>query len=540
MIANPHGLLTILFTLQYSELAKRFQYQGKVKLYNEIDYNSLVAYAAKATNINESNIRMSMDAIFDALQYFVTEGHGVELEGLGTFSFGIKCKATFSETEAQSQLDGLRQKFINFLPALPIRKAMKAVKLVKEIDSRNNPETTQTIISNVGFYPTGDRSKPIVPINDPTQQYLIKSGAVIRVDGANLQLGITPSLIVGEDGTTATLRKIAYVGQKPNIEAYYYVYDVPSDLAIKQISIIDSNNVEKFHFDGYVNDGNSLVRTVDYGVNRLMTGWNVLAMNADEPHQLLIRGNNISEIPVLVNDEAIVPIRVSNEYLSYVVALGEDDTLSINNVTYQFLFTGPEAAVQTISANGVTVQNGGSSSIIFGTKYHFCLSGSNMTKLRTSEIVSPEGTVISNLVKSNEMAEFDAVFNAGGTLALGRFSITLTEKVRGIEFDVAVGSEVDFELRKSPDIYQKNLYVTNGEVDVTKFFVRPRGSREAIVHLSNSNSQIVYYPETKRLMVNLVRGLEGLAGQGIDGQLEMLYIPEPNTTEYNFFVRLVE
>lgn len=539
MITNPKGLLTILFTLQYSELVKRFQYQGKVKLYNEIDYNSLVAYAAKATNINESNIRMSMDAIFDAVQYFVTEGHGVELEGLGTFSFGIKCKAAFSESAAQSQLDGLRQKFINFLPALEIRKAMNGAKLVKEVDDRNNPETNIVLVNRASYYPDGNRSHKAYPIADNTQEVLISNGALLRLEGANFKRGITSSLVVGADGASALLMRATFKDQTPNIEQYYVVGGVEGNLPIKNLRVVDKEGAEKFNFNGYINNGDSVIRSVDYGTARLLTGLNTIAMQSGETHSLVVRGNNLQDVVVTLNEKLLIPNRLGAEFLQFVVGISTGDTLAVGANSYTFEFTGNDPAINTITANGVTIQNHDTSTIVVGQNYHFVITGSNFEKLMASDISGPAGTVIGNFVKSPNSAEFDARFAEGGDLSIGaNFVITLSTKVRTIKLDVAPGGVVEIPYA-SAGWYSKDFNVLQGTPNVQKFFVRPKGENVPPTKLEGQGVDITYNAESKKLTFRISGEWTSLFDRGEGGMGEILYVPESGDTDYQFFAKMV-
>lgn len=533
MITNPKGLLTILFTLQYSELVKRFQYQGKVKLYNEIDYNSLVAYAAKATNINESNIRMSMDAIFDAVQYFVTEGHGVELEGLGTFSFGIKCKAAFSESAAQSQLDGLRQKFINFLPALEIRKAMNSAKLVKEVDDRNNPETNIVLVNRASYYPDGNRSHKAYPIADNTQEILISNGALVRFEGANFKRGITPTLVVGADGASALLMRATFKEQIPNIEQYYVVGGVEGNLPIKNLRVVDSEGAEKFNFNGYINNGDPVIRAVDYGVNRLMVGANSLAGTGGLTRKLSVRGNNLAEVAVTLNDTPLLPTVLSSNLLEFEVAINTGDVLVVGESQYTITFTGVEMAIQTISANGVTVQNGGTSTIVPYMNYHFILDGENMYKLRESDIVGPEGTVIGNVVRSVRTVEFDARFAAAGTLRIGEsFAITLTKVDQNIVWGAQMGATISNSIIDNKFVFK--LPVTSGVPNVDNFYFVPKGLSDYSRILPSEHATITFDQEKKEVVFSF--DIDHWLSAFQDGNMYAVisYRPTPSTTEYYF------
>ena len=70
---------------------------GSTDRYSTIDYQSIVQYAAKAAAVPESSVEMAMEAIFDAVNYFVLNGHSVQIPNLGTFSFGVRAKSALNE-----------------------------------------------------------------------------------------------------------------------------------------------------------------------------------------------------------------------------------------------------------------------------------------------------------------------------------------------------------------------------------------------------------------------------------------------------------
>ena len=99
---------------------------GQASRYSTIGYDAIVAYAAKAAAVPESSIEMAMEALFDAMNYFVLNGHSVQIPNLGTFSIGVRAKSTGSEAEFTADFSkNLRGINIRFLPD-PDLKAMIA------------------------------------------------------------------------------------------------------------------------------------------------------------------------------------------------------------------------------------------------------------------------------------------------------------------------------------------------------------------------------------------------------------------------------
>ena len=72
---------------------------GQALRYSTIAYAALIAYAAKAAGVPESSIALAMEALFDAMNYFVLNGHSVQIPNLGTFFISVRAKSTATEAE---------------------------------------------------------------------------------------------------------------------------------------------------------------------------------------------------------------------------------------------------------------------------------------------------------------------------------------------------------------------------------------------------------------------------------------------------------
>jgi nucleoid DNA-binding protein len=85
--------------------------------YSTIPYSAIVAYASKAAAVPESSIEMAMEALYDAVNYFVLNGHSVQIPNLGTFSLGVHAKSAASEVEFSANFaKNLKRIILRFLP----------------------------------------------------------------------------------------------------------------------------------------------------------------------------------------------------------------------------------------------------------------------------------------------------------------------------------------------------------------------------------------------------------------------------------------
>ena len=91
-----------------------------------------IAYAAQAANVPESTMITARHAILDAINYFVMNGHGVQLAGLGSFTPRIRVKAVNTEEEVKA--DTIKAKYIKFNPAGDILNLVNADNISFEED----------------------------------------------------------------------------------------------------------------------------------------------------------------------------------------------------------------------------------------------------------------------------------------------------------------------------------------------------------------------------------------------------------------------
>jgi nucleoid DNA-binding protein len=91
---------------------------GQATRFTTISYESVVAYAAKAACVPESSIKLSIEALFDAMKYFVMNGHPVKIPYLGTFYLSVRVKSTATKEEFVANFaKNLRNISVCFRPA---------------------------------------------------------------------------------------------------------------------------------------------------------------------------------------------------------------------------------------------------------------------------------------------------------------------------------------------------------------------------------------------------------------------------------------
>lgn len=101
---------------------------------NVIKDADFIAYAAKAAHVPESTMLTARHAILDAINYFVLNGHNVQIDGLG--SFGPRINAKVSNVEANASAEDITRKYVRFYPAGEIKALCNADNIdFKEVKS---------------------------------------------------------------------------------------------------------------------------------------------------------------------------------------------------------------------------------------------------------------------------------------------------------------------------------------------------------------------------------------------------------------------
>ena len=89
-------------TLSFKE-GKPVTYKAQQVTYPTIKSKDLLAYAANAANVPLANIECCVQGLIEAINYFVLNGHAVQLEGLGSFSPRINSKTTQNPDEVGAE-----------------------------------------------------------------------------------------------------------------------------------------------------------------------------------------------------------------------------------------------------------------------------------------------------------------------------------------------------------------------------------------------------------------------------------------------------
>lgn len=98
---------------------KPWVYKIQVIRGNVIGKKDIIPYAAKAAHVPENDIEMAMNAFFDAIDYFCTNGHRVQVEGLG--SFGVVTNSKTAHTLEECTTETIQKRRLRMYPAGDLR-----------------------------------------------------------------------------------------------------------------------------------------------------------------------------------------------------------------------------------------------------------------------------------------------------------------------------------------------------------------------------------------------------------------------------------
>lgn len=127
-MANPTiGKIQLSRTQQRIGFLDQDRVVTRVQHYSVIKENELVQYAAQSAHIPESALRNACRAVRQAVEYFVQNGHHVNLGKFGFLGIHINAKAVRTPEEVSASL--IRNIRLQYRPSQEIREVMNNVSI---------------------------------------------------------------------------------------------------------------------------------------------------------------------------------------------------------------------------------------------------------------------------------------------------------------------------------------------------------------------------------------------------------------------------
>ena len=381
---------------------------GKADRYTTIPYSSIVAYAAQAAHVPESSISMAMDALYDSMNYFVLNGHSVQIPNLGTFSLGVRAKSATTEAEFTANFkQNLRALTIHFRPD-PELKAMIATTVIStSVDDQGYISDGVISVTSAFFGQGAD----LVPVN-PGRAYaldrisrLVFNGTrltkdylgdmpllVVVMDNAGVETSVRPAgTLLSDSYNTLTLNFKEF--KKMNPEAKYIKSFVLSDA--------DGNVVVERTFAG--------IPAAPY-ISAVVVDKMPAQIGATMPYvegeavKVKIFGCHLAEATEIkvgtieltvgvASDTQIVGTFMPPSSGNYPVSVkSATSEASVYNLSF-----GQEAGVSvtSVTANGDALLNGGVTNITDGSNYLIAIAGQGLDALTAANFELPAGSSIS-------------------------------------------------------------------------------------------------------------------------------------------------
>lgn len=384
---------------------------GLADRYSTIDYKSIIAYAAKAAAVPESSIEMAMEAIYDAMNYFVLNGHSVQIPNMGTFSLGISAKTAATEAEFTANFaQNLRRIKIRFLPDTELKQMIASTAILTGTVEDPNYQSDAVLAVRSSLFFAGNTAIPVVAGTacslGPLSR-LVFNGTRLTKD----YLGTTPLTItfIKSDGSEEAVvigrLNFSYNQLSATISGYNDRY-----VAIKGFSLKDK-------------DGNVLVERTFAAMPDVATSYAVIIggrgyapgstvpYKAGEAIQVRMIGFNMNNVAKVMAGAVEADLlagssdQIRFEFTpaasgNYPLALYEDAEGAAVSTFNLSVGEAGGVSVTAVTANGDALINGGTTNITAGNNYNIVISGQGLSELQASDFVLPVGSSITIVSQS--------------------------------------------------------------------------------------------------------------------------------------------
>ena len=429
---------------------------GQASRYSTIAYDAIVAYAAKAAAVPESSIEMAMEALFDAMNYFVLNGHSVQIPNLGTFSIGVRAKSTESEAEFTADFSkNLRGINIRFLPDPELKAMIANTAISTDVEEEGYVSEGVIAVKSMAF----GKGSQLIPLT-AGRTYMVPPVTRLVMNGTRLSqtyLGATPIRVVMLDGEgtehssllAGKLVSLAYNQLSVNLKELVKAY--PDYVAIKSFQLKDKdgnviverafgNLQEQPYISAIVVDGAPVPvgGTVKYEAGKEVK-IRVIGANLGDATVIKV-GNSVVE-PSAINETEMVisftPSGTGNWPVSVQAATGDPCVYNLS-----FGAAGGTSIV-SVTANGDALNNGGSTTITAGNNYSIAIAGTGLAELTAENFVVPSGssitlgsqsdTLIQATISNAQPGDFKVIVDEQAIFVAALVAVTPSVSITGLK-----------------------------------------------------------------------------------------------------------
>ena len=389
-------------------------YQARPDIYTQIEHAAVVTYAAKAAGIHESDMLATLEALVDAFSYYVCNGHSFKLDGVGTFSLSLSA-ATADPTNpvAATGAAAVQSLGINFLPDKALKELLTNTIIATKTSNPNSLAEMETpFISSISSENYGVSLFGM----GLTKGFYLEKGT-ITVKGYNLSK-TTKVVVKGDTDKVANL--VPSMINKSQTVALCGYSGEPIEQDNKVELYEGATMIAEFNISGAATAGLS----VQIGSSVIASG----AVVAAGSYTITVRGTEVNTLAVKLDDVPFPAYSSTASKVTYTnVSLTQGThKLVVGEVEYTLNVTAQaQPNVTKLTANGITVPNGGSSSMRSGDSYTMIASGNNLNLLTASDITTTGHLTISNVTISSTQVQFtcsaEADFSGATSIKIGNF-----------------------------------------------------------------------------------------------------------------------
>lgn len=438
------GIFRVIFTLTYNALLEMNLFTPRASRYSTIPYDSIVEYASKAAGITENDMRLTMEALMEAFSYYLCNGHSFKIDGVGTFSLSANTKTGDpTSPDCLEGADAVERLRVNFLPDVKLKNLCNGLALYTESENPNNlTPTTSPVLRTLVM-----NGAKLVSEGVATEEGSMEKGVnVVTVSGYNIPKDAFPVVI---NGKTASNQDVSYTlnmkADGRDCLTAYAKYDANIIKRVTSLQVFgvtyeitgepDYVNVSSMKFVNQ-NIFNGAVVTAGAGImvitgSRLMG--NALTLDGDEVALAISRDDRI---------EARMTLSAGAHSIGFA-----GETYAITAVQEQ-----AAPSVQSLTANGISANNGSTSPILSGSTYNFVAVGQNLGSIQSSDIQIPTGSTLTNFQASSERITFTVTFgNLDGSVRIGQYfyvNVIINDPAQTVTSIGSVGNGGSITLQK--------------------------------------------------------------------------------------------
>ena len=428
---------------------------GQANRYSTIEYDAIVAYAAKAAAVPESSIDMSMEALFDAMNYFVLNGHSVQIPNLGTFSIGVSAKSTGSEAEFTADFSkNLRSIKIRFQPDPELKAMIASTSILTDVEEEGYVSDGVIAVKSMAF----GKGAQLIPLT-AGRTYMVPPVTRLVLNGTRLSqtyLGATPMRVVMLDSEGAEhtsllagkLVSLSYNQLSVNLKEFAKTYDY---VAIKSFQLKDKDGnviVERAfgnlqtlpYISAVIVDGAPVAvgGTVKYEAGKEVK-IQLIGINFGDASVIKV-GNSVVEPKAISEKEIVIlftPTGTGNWPVSVQAQTGDP---CVYNMSFG---AAGGTSIISVTANGDSLNNGGSTTITAGNNYSIAIAGTGLADLTAENFVVPNGsqitlgsqsdTLIQATITNAQPGDFKVVVDEQEIFAAALVAVTPSVSITGLK-----------------------------------------------------------------------------------------------------------